>query len=771
MKKIVILASILFISISSLFAVTADEKTGVDRYAIYVGANYGGKSRERLLYAGSDAQSFKKTMSEIGGVTESNSKILIDPTKDQLDQALKQISSSISSKSGVAKRSEFIFYYSGHSDEDALLLGDTKYTYSSLKAAITDVPSDIHVVILDSCYSGNFIRTKGGQKRKPFLVDDSSVVTGHAYLSSSSDNESSQESDEIESSFFTNAMITGLRGAADTSGDNKVTLNELYSYAFNDTLSKTENTKVGPQHPNYNITLVGSGDLILSDLTTSEAMLSISKDAKGKFIIRDSNDKLISEINKIEGQPIFMALPAGQYTALIIDEYSTKQGTFLLNKDQIYVMDQNSFSTIARKSNRLRGGEESSESEADKEKFDTDNTDVLDLDGLDQPSRPARPSRPGSENLGSEKTVITILGDEDAPQEKNVELENAAKSLLFDLDFGNDFQFGLSLVPGVQIVNPFQHDLNIQLGIFGTSASNIKGFQFSDFINIATQKLIGFQISGLANMEFGQMRGAQMAGLFNISNAILGAQFSGLFNISQNIIGMQAAGNFNITKNINGLQAAGIFDFAKNVNGAQISGIFNSAEKIKGLQLGLVNYANEIDGIQIGLINFAGNGLADLSIAWTTNDLLDFEFKGGAKYFYTIYGASIKRNQLFDVKDYNAVHAGFGTRAQFDWFSIDTEAVLRVNFSSEESFTMALKNIKPEKRFSAVTIPTLRINFNFFEGNYSSLFAGIQFEYFRNNENNLAFSLMDRRWKWGDNQDAIYPSFRFGISQRLIKRN
>ena len=79
---------------------------------------------------------------------------------------------------------------------------------------------------MDSCYSGNFIRTKGGQHRKPFLIDDSSVVTGHAYLSSSSDKESSQESDEIESSYFTNAMITGLRGAADASGDNKVTLND-----------------------------------------------------------------------------------------------------------------------------------------------------------------------------------------------------------------------------------------------------------------------------------------------------------------------------------------------------------------------------------------------------------------------------------------------------------------------------------------------------------------------------------------------------------------
>ena len=126
--------------------------------------------------------------------------------------------------------------------------------------------------------------------------------------------------------------LTGLRGAADASGDNKVTLNELYSYAFNDTLSKTEDSKAGPQHPNYNITLVGSGDLVLSDISNGEAMLSLSKDAKGKFILRDENGKLISEINKVAGQPIFMALPAAQYSAVIIDEYSTKQGFFILEK-------------------------------------------------------------------------------------------------------------------------------------------------------------------------------------------------------------------------------------------------------------------------------------------------------------------------------------------------------------------------------------------------------------------------------------------------------
>ena len=185
MKKILVFA-VALLCLSQVFAATNtnDENTnGVDRYAIYIGSNKGGKGREQLLYAGSDAQNFQKAMSEIGGVNDANSYILIDPTKEKIDETLNRISRQISNSQSHAKRSEFIFYYSGHSDETALLLGDVPYDYSSLKAAITDVPSDIHVVILDSCYSGNFIRTKGGQKRKPFLIDDSSVVTGHAYLS------------------------------------------------------------------------------------------------------------------------------------------------------------------------------------------------------------------------------------------------------------------------------------------------------------------------------------------------------------------------------------------------------------------------------------------------------------------------------------------------------------------------------------------------------------------------------------------------------------
>ena len=532
-NKLFISTFTIFLFNFTIFAANSIEKeenlkNGVIRYAIYVGANDGGKERERLLYAGTDAQAFKKAMTEIGGVEEENSRILINPSKNNIDEAISEVSDKINSNADVAKRSEFIFYYSGHSDENALLLGETVYDYSELKAAITEVPSDIHVVILDSCYSGNFIRTKGGQKRKPFLIDDSAVVKGHAYLSSSSESEFSQESDEIESSYFTNAMISGLRGAADTSGDNKVTLNELYSYAFNETLAKTENSKAGPQHPNYNITLVGSGDLVLSDLSTAESMLSFSKESKGRFIIRDKNEKLVAEINKTEGQPIFMALPAGEYFAVVIDGNSTKQGSFTLEKDNLFVIDDNSFGKIKRKSGRVRGDFVDSENE-NLSKYDTDNSDVLGVDDLD--------NYENSQNYLEQDSF-------DENNDKNDDFEEK-----FDINSVNfsDFDvFHFQPVPAISVTGNAETAI-ISVGLVGSiESAMMTGPQISTIMNIAPAMKFGVQTSGLFNINSWGLGSVQVAGLFNISNTFSGAQVSGLFNVADEFIGNQTAGLFNV---------------------------------------------------------------------------------------------------------------------------------------------------------------------------------------------------------------------------------
>lgn len=734
MKKLIFLSTILF-CITPIFAATSteEESTGVERYAIYIGSNKGGKNREQLLYAGSDAMNFQKTMSEIGGVSEGNSFILIDPNKEKIDETLSQISKKINSGESHAKRSEFIFYYSGHSDENALLLGDIPYDYSSLKTAITEVPSDIHVVILDSCYSGNFIRTKGGQKRKPFLMDDSSVVTGHAYLSSSSTNEYSQESDEIEASYFTNAMITGLRGAADTSGDNKVTLNELYSYAFNDTLSRTESSKAGPQHPNYNITLVGSGDLVLSDISTAEAMLSLSKEAKGKFIIRNEEGKLISEINKSAGQPIFMALPAGQYSAVIIDEYSTKQGYFNLSKEQIYVLDQNSLSSIKRKNNRVRGGSSD------------DDDEFLSLDGLeetrDENAEPRRGSRrryiqeDDSEEISASNFVVEVTKESEEDDEDKDETPT--------IDFDEMDSFHLALVPGFTFlkIDGSHYTVFSAVGLFGSSEKNIFGFQISNFMNVA-------------------------------SGSVYGAQFSGFMNISsKEVKGIQATGFMNIGKNIQGAQASGFMNVATDVDGVQATGFLNVAKKVNGVQAGIINIADENNGLALGLINIIKNGVHDLSVTWNSNDMVDCSFKSGTNLLYFTIGAEAPRHTVFDrenatllEKETGLFYGGLGSRIIVPVCSFDFDFLWKVLFNSTNytrTERIARDSIIVEQ------IPSFGFTLTLFPESHINLIGGVNFDIKINGFNDRAFNILNTKLNWNLNNDvSLKPAFFFGMKIR-----
>ena len=721
MKKILFVLITLFTTFQLFAAEEAGSSTGVDRYAIYIGCNDGGKERDKLLYASTDAQNFQKIMSEIGGVQDSNSYILIDPTKERIDDTLAKISSKIDSNKMNAKRSEFIFYYSGHSDEESILLGETAYDYSSLKHAISDVPSDIHIVILDSCYSGNFIRTKGGQKKKPFLMDDSSVVKGHAYLSSSSAREYSQESDDIESSYFTNAMITGLRGAADTSGDSKVTLNELYSYAFNDTLSKTESSKAGPQHPNFNITLVGSGDLILSDISNADAMLSISKEAKGTFIIRDSDGKLISEINKTAGQPILMALPVGMYSAVCIDEYSTRQGTFSLTKNSVYVLDQNNLFSVQQKDTTLKGGSISADE-------DSDETYI-------------------SEN------------QEDYQSQEN-------------FNIGDPFH--LFVVPGLPLFR-FTRDCSLlSLGMIGSSERCMFGVQASGVMNINSGKLIGVQAAGVFNIVNNDVLGFQTAGVFDIARNVEGGQAAGVFNIARSGFGVQGAGVFNISSgSFKGVQGAGVFNVASEIKGVQVAGVFNVAKKVDGLQLGVVNVAKENNGLAIGLFNFIGNGMHHFGITWNlTDNMTDLFYQSGTKNFYITVGVSYA-DKFFSERasDIGLSYAGIGTEFRAKHASIDiellTKSVINIRDAIEITVSDNSVDIDVSDSYEQNFIPSLRVTANWLWGKHFEVSAGASTDLHIIGVNDAAFatSTHNKKVSWWPPVDdtELYYSFFVGV--------
>jgi hypothetical protein len=194
-----------------------------------------------------------------------------------------------------------------------ILLADDRYSYRSLRDRLDQIPADVRIAVLDACSSGAFTRVKSGRPRPPFLVDESSDMRGHAFLTSSSESEAAQESDRIRASYFTHYLVSGLRGAADLSGDGKVTLNEAYQFAFNETLGRTVDSKGGAQHPSYDISMSGTGDVVMTDVRQTTATLVLGESLEGRFFVRTSSQDLVVELYKPRGRAIELAVEAGVY--------------------------------------------------------------------------------------------------------------------------------------------------------------------------------------------------------------------------------------------------------------------------------------------------------------------------------------------------------------------------------------------------------------------------------------------------------------------------
>ena len=98
--------------------------------------------------------------------------------------------------------------------------------------------------IVDSCRSGALFAQKGGTPIAPFgvhLVDDL-PSKGEATITSSAADENSLELREIRGSVFTHHLISGLRGAADISGDGRVSLADC-SWTGGETLVRPRNRR------------------------------------------------------------------------------------------------------------------------------------------------------------------------------------------------------------------------------------------------------------------------------------------------------------------------------------------------------------------------------------------------------------------------------------------------------------------------------------------------------------------------------------------------
>ena len=616
----------------------ATANNGVVRHAVIAGVNNGGSDRLTLRYATKDAESIYGVFASLGGLTQNHTQLLIEPSAQDLLAALATAKADISvekkrNSSDDQQRIEFLFYFSGHSDEKNLLIGDDKVSYQQLKEAISAIDADVTLAILDSCASGAFTQLKGGTQVQPFLTNKASKVTGYAFLASSSADEAAQESDAVGGAYFTHYMVSALRGAGDLSEDKKVTLNEAYYFAFNETLTRTEGSQHGPQHAAFNIQLAGEGDLVLTDLSETSGELVLDDSILGRIYIRDTRGNLMVELNKTESKPLKLGLEPGRY------KITLEQAGRLFRVDNFHLVDgttqlsQSNLNEIITQTPTAKG-------------FDSqaDLTDVefkwsLTETNSKPPYEPDVKQRVKVDlNLFGNKTYAisgfsggAILTN----TEQNTEglqisgaynhtggsLKGASISGLMNQIEGST-KTSLLMTAGLNQVKGSVEKSVVFGGVNLVSSNVDESALFATALNFTPTLKSSLQIAGGVNYVNHLTNSLQASGIANIANTLnRSSQFSGVLNLANEIDkGYQLGGVIN---GVNTLEA-----------GAQI-GTVNIAKTSGGHQIGIINIAKELNGNAFGLLNLIGNGRHSVTLRNNELGIFNVELKTGSRYTYT----------------------------------------------------------------------------------------------------------------------------------------
>jgi len=723
MKTRIILTALLFLAmpVMPLPAATKGEDS-VARFSLIVGSNYGA-GRVRLRYAVSDARSFMRVLTVIGGVQIPNCTLLIEPGKEQLRASLDEMKAKIM-RGSSARRVEFIFYYSGHSDEEGLLLGRERISYGDIRRSIEGMPADVRIAILDSCSSGAFTRMKGGRAHAPFMVDSAYSMKGYAFLTSSSADEASQESERIKGSFFTHYLVSGLRGAADMNDDKRITLNEAYQFAYSETLARTEKTFGGAQHPNYHIKMTGAGDVIITDIRGRTAGMVVSREVYGRLFIRDGSKNLVAELSKPAGRSITLMLDDGKYTAVNDRDGRIYEADITLKRNARALLQKKDFIETKREYALARGDADELKPSEEEYRFiyfhpviaafKQDNANVVTWFSLNFGiSYNARVT--GLElGLGIGRVEEYVKGVQINYIANLVEGSLYGLQVSDCVNYAGDDMTGLQLT---ELVNYAGGNVTVgQIsGIYNSAGKNLYGAQITCLTNVAKGKANGLQLGCLWNYAGGGLNGlqissvnisrgdacgpqisclanhttgsamynTQISGLYNYAGKDLGgAQISCLANIAgETAIGPQLSSLWNYAgKDLKGIQVTGIVNIAGGkADGLQISSIGNYAGGgLNGIQLSLINVAGAANGMQLGIVNVAGDTKgAQVSLINVANEMtgLQFGFINVAK---EMHGLPIG---LINV-------AGNGQIGAVAWWSSLSTANLGVRFRINHFYTM-----------------------------------------------------------------------------------
>ncbi|MFO0746771.1 MAG: caspase family protein [Myxococcota bacterium] len=287
-----------------------------DRFAIVIGSNAGDVDEPVLRWAERDAQRMGEVLTRLGGVPDDHLLVLSSPSRVELQMAVAAFGVRVRQAGPDAL---LFVYYSGHADAASLLLSGTRVSFSELKQLVRELGAKLTVFIVDACRSAGLITAKGGTPIAPFALDAPTPdVRGLAIVTSSASGEDAQESEHLAGGVFTHHLLAGLMGAADSSGDRRVALSEVYRYAYAQTLVSTAGSDI-VQHPSFAFDLHGEDDVIVTEVGTTASQGLLELDGRGRWLVfeRFGDRRLVSEVD-LE-QSLLLSLVPGAYLVRRVD--------------------------------------------------------------------------------------------------------------------------------------------------------------------------------------------------------------------------------------------------------------------------------------------------------------------------------------------------------------------------------------------------------------------------------------------------------------------
>ena len=313
------------------------------RLAVVYGHNGGDGVRAPLRFAENDAARVARALTEVGGVASGDLRLLQGRPVAELLAALDWAKERAATNPDTL----LVVYVSSHADAAGLLPAGEPLEWKKLKDRVAATNAKARVTVVDACSSGGLIEA-GARPARAFAIqaEDTLTTRGDAFITSSATAEPSLEAGVYQGAVFTQHLLSALRGAADRSGDRKISLEEAYRYAY----ERTTEGESG-QHPGYALRLSGYGELVMATVGEERSGLLLPPGVEEVSVrAADGGERLLFARRP---EATRLAVPPGAWVVELTSKGATREGAVVVARNAWASVDEGQLTAVARKSAML----------------------------------------------------------------------------------------------------------------------------------------------------------------------------------------------------------------------------------------------------------------------------------------------------------------------------------------------------------------------------------------------------------------------------------